>query len=55
MGKNLVQKLPFVIRYVSDQYKAEKMWDKVGTLMFFQITTKIKKRVVKLLIIMHMH
>ena len=37
MWKHAVKKLPFVIRYVSDQYKTQKMCDKailenVGTL-----------------------
>ena len=44
MWKNLVQKLPFVIRYVSDQYKAEKMWDKVGTLIFVSDCYKNPKK-----------
>ena len=30
MCKNVVKKLPFVIKYVSDQFKTKKMCDKVA-------------------------
>ena len=32
--KNVVTKLPFVIRYVTNRYKTQEMWISCGTLMF---------------------
>ena len=57
--KNIVKKLPFEIRYFSDQYKTQEMWDKFilengGTLKSVPDCYKIKKNILKLLIIVHM-
>ena len=58
MFKNAAKKLLFAITYFSDWYKTQEMCNKiieenVGTLNF--ITTRIKKCIMKLLIIMVMH
>ena len=48
MFKQEVKELPFVIRYVLDQYKTQEMYDKAilengGILELFLTATKIKK------------
>ena len=53
MCKHTVKKLPFVIRHVPDQYKAQQMCDKAilengGTLNLFLTATKINKCVIEL-------
>ena len=57
MCKHAGENLPFLIRYVPDQYKTQQMCNKAvlgngGTLKFVLKTIKIKKYVIKLLIIM---
>ena len=58
--KNLIKKLLFVKRYVSDQYNIQEMCDKAilensGTSRFVSNCCKIKKCVINLLITMFMH
>ena len=54
---NSVKKLPVLVRYVSDKYKAQKMCDEdvvknCGTLEFVPYNCKCQKCVIKLMIIM---
>ena len=56
MCKHAVKKLPYLLRYVPDQYKTQKMCDKsilenVGTLKTAPDCYKIKKCVIKLFIL----
>ena len=60
MCKHAVKKLPYVLRYVPDQYGTQQMWDKAilengRTLKSVPTATKIKKRVIKLSRITLMH
>ena len=60
MGKQSVKQLPFIIRYVPEQYMSQVMHGKVilkngGTLMFVSDCYKNKKTVTKLLLIMLMY
>ena len=58
--QHAVKKLPFVIRYVPDQYKTQQMCDKAGLEKFGELellltAIKISKYVIKLLTISLMH
>ena len=61
MYKHAVKKLPYLLRYVSDQYKTQQMRDRAilkngGTLIsLFLTATEINKCVIKLLRITLMH
>ena len=60
MCKHAVKKLPYLLRYVPDQYNTQQMCDKAvlendGTLSLFLIATKFKKCAIKQLIITLIH
>ena len=60
MYKNVVKKLPFVIKYILDCYKTKEMCDKViqengGMLIFIADCYKDQKCVIELLIIILMY
>ena len=60
MSKHAVKKLPYLLRYVPDQYKNQLICDNVilengGTVKLFLTAKKIKKCVIKRSIITIMH